>query len=195
MGGYEDGFFRALKFLIMLERSIFLIGYRATGKSTVGRIVADTLSIPFYDMDSVIQEDQGASVKEIVQAGGWERFREVERRVLKDLMSIKQPVVVACGGGAVLHGDLFETIMRSSVSVWLKADMDTILDRLSRDEATERLRPSLKDFMDTKEEVASILNERLHLYKKFSQFEIDTTCKKPSELSAEIVEKVRQGVK
>ncbi|MDI6790163.1 MAG: shikimate kinase, partial [Thermodesulfobacteriota bacterium] len=80
---------------------IVLIGYRGSGKSTVGRRLAERLSLPFIDTDTLIEEKAGITIKEMVEKKGWAYFRAVEKDVIRGLPGDKT-MVVAAGGGAIL---------------------------------------------------------------------------------------------
>ena len=77
--------------------NIVLIGYRCTGKTSVGRRISERLGIPFYDTDELIKEHTGKTIKEIVDDGGWEAFRAEERAVIRDLPSAED-AVISLGG-------------------------------------------------------------------------------------------------
>lgn len=165
-------------------RNIFLTGYRATGKSAVGRLLASRLGRPFLDMDRLIEERQGCTIKELVAARGWPHFREEERKLLAELAG-RAGLVVATGGGAILHRQAWAALRASGLVVWLTADRETICRRLAADAATEGQRPSLTG-RDIEEEVAGVLAERTPLYREGSDLAIDTACRSPEEIVREI---------
>ncbi len=165
---------------------IFLIGYRATGKTGAGKSLAKTLGCDFWDLDERIMAKEGASVKEMVSSQGWKYFRQRERAVLKEAVSAPGPMVVACGGGAVMHEDLWPEIKRSSMVVWLRARPETILKRLGSDPDTDALRPALIQSKTLKEEVESTLAARGPLYKKWADHEIWTDGRRIGEIVAEL---------
>ena len=158
----------------LIEKPVFLIGYRATGKSSTGKMLAETLDLPFYDMDAVIQKRAGKTVKEIVATQGWHGFRSLEKDLLEELMQLREPVVIACGGGAVLHDDLFRKVGKGIKVVWLMADVETVMRRLQTDPSTGELRPALQKDLKLKDEIKTTLEERLPLYREFSNYQVDT---------------------
>lgn len=158
----------------IIDKPVFLIGYRATGKSSTGKMLAEALELPFYDMDAVIQERAGKTVREIVDSQGWEEFRGLERQLLEELTALEKPAVIACGGGAVLHQDLFRKAGRGIKVVWLMADVETVTRRLKTDPATGELRPALQRDLALEDEIRTILEERISLYKEFSNYQVDT---------------------
>lgn len=160
---------------IDFNKKVFLIGLRATGKSSVGKLIAEHLNLDFYDLDEVIVKRCGKSIKEIVEDGGWKGFREIEREVLDHFLSLKEPVVVACGGGAVLHIDTWRNKKsRDDIVIWLDASIDEMVKRILKDSKTDEQRPSLIDGLSLKDEIKKVRDERLSLYKELSDITILT---------------------
>lgn len=112
-------------------RTIVLIGMMGAGKSTVGRRLAPRLGLPFKDADDEIESASGMTVSELFELHGEESFREGEARVMKRLLS-NQPLVLATGGGAVLHEKTRALIKNFAISIWLRADIDTLAQRATR---------------------------------------------------------------
>lgn len=100
------------------KTKIVLTGYRATGKTSVGRILAERLFFSFLDTDREIEKQQGKSISEMVAEHGWNYFRAVERDFLSSLLS-RENLVVAPGGGAILHREVWIKLMETSLVVWL----------------------------------------------------------------------------
>ncbi len=149
---------------------IVLIGYRAVGKTSVGRLLADRLGYDFVDTDQLICEMQAATVAEIVAKQGWEAFREYEKKAVA--VAVSQPrCVVSTGGGAVLHQELFEQIQRRDFVVWLYADCEVLAQRLAM--ATEGERPSLTG-TSIIAEMETVLGQRAPLYRRFSHLAVDS---------------------
>ena len=125
-----------------MDTKIFLIGGRATGKSTLGKLIAERLQIDFVDMDKLVEKRAGQTIREIVEQGGWQAFRQQEHALLAELCGTND-LIVATGGGAVVHQDLWPQIKNKSLVVWLKADSNTIRTRLTHDIKSQSQRPSL----------------------------------------------------
>lgn len=166
------------------ERNIILTGYRATGKSAVGRLLAQRLGRTFLDTDQLIEERQGCTIKELVAARGWPYFREVENKLLDELAG-GTGLVIATGGGAILHRQAWAALRASGLVVWLTADRETICRRLVDDVITEGQRPSLTG-QGIGKEVAEVLAEREPLYREGSDLAIDTACRSPEEVARKI---------
>jgi shikimate kinase len=175
-------------------RRIFLIGYRCTGKTTVGKALAQALNMDFLDLDDFIVQRAGRSIQELVSQHGWPYFRSLERQALKEVMNSPNSVVVSCGGGVVLHGELLPQIKASGLVVWLKADIATILDRLLKDLRTRHQRPSLMSGMQLEEETRHILKERLPLYEAWADVAVQTDHATVQEVVEEIRRVVSKGV-
>ncbi len=163
---------------------ILLTGFRATGKSLVGRLLADRLALDFLDTDALLCRLIGCSVADFVAEQGWSRFREMEERLLMDL-SRRSGAVIATGGGAVLHQQTWKALRRKSASIWLQADEQTIKRRLITDVHSEQQRPSLTG-MDPVLEIQEMLSERIPLYQCGSDFAIRTDGRSPRDLVEEI---------
>lgn len=155
-----------------MKEIIFLIGFRAVGKTTVGRQLADRLGFSFLDTDILICEKKGATVNDIVQAEGWDGFRRCEQEVLQGLGEQRR-CVIATGGGAILHRHLWPLLKEHGPVVWLTADPDILCQRILADSASDGLRPSLSG-IGVCEEVREILALREPLYRETADIIVDT---------------------
>ena len=127
-----------------IPASLVLVGLMGAGKSSVGRRLAQKLSLPFIDADAEIKSAAGCTIEDFFELYGEEDFRNGERRVIARLLD--GPVqVIATGGGAFMNQETREKIRDSGISIWLKADLDTLVDRVSRRGG----RPLLKDAAPT----------------------------------------------
>lgn len=141
---------------------LFLIGYRGSGKTTVGRLVADRLSWAFVDADSVLEERHGRTIREIFAAEGEASFRGKEAAVLADLCTCTD-TVIATGGGVVLREVNRALLKRHGLVAWLAADPATLLSRIQGDPTTAARRPDLAGGGLT--EVEQLLAAREPLYR------------------------------
>ncbi len=161
---------------------VVLIGFRATGKSTVGRLLADRLGLTFVDMDQVLIDRHGP-IDELVARHGWPHFRELERQLLEELAQ-KRGLVIATGGGAVLHRDFWPQILARYLVVWLQVPEAVIRERLLADSRTDSQRPALTG-ADPAAEIGRVLAERLPLYEASCHLALDGTVE-PSAIAAAI---------
>ncbi len=173
-------------------RRILLIGFRATGKSTVGRILARKVGWDFVDLDDYVEEKAGKSIREMVEEGGWEAFRKKEREALREF-SPRERLVLALGGGAVRHREEMESLRDGALVVWLCARPETILRRLSADPRTQTQRPSLTG-RSWEEEVVELLREREPLYRHFADLALCTDALSPEEIARKILEELKPRI-
>lgn len=152
--------------------NIFLIGYRCTGKTTVGRSLAKRLERLFIDTDLELVKEQGENISDIVSKGGWAAFREIENRVIQYVCE-RDNQVVATGGGAVLDEDNVKRMKDSGVLVWLRADIKTIEKRIIEDNTTRDFRPALTS-KGSVEEIQETLLARNPYYERAMDFSVDT---------------------
>lgn len=122
-------------------KPVVLVGMMGAGKTTVGRRLAMRLDLPFFDSDTEIERASGMSVSELFETHGETSFREGEARVMKRLLD-GPPHVLATGGGAVTHAETRNGIIEKAVSVWLKADVETLARRATRRDTRPLLRSS-----------------------------------------------------
>ncbi len=114
-----------------IARPIVLVGLMGAGKSTVGRRLAARLGLPFADADHEIEHAAGMAISEIFARFGEPHFRDGERRVIARLIE-GAPKVIATGGGAFVDDSTRALILQRAVSVWLKADVDTLVERVAK---------------------------------------------------------------
>jgi shikimate kinase len=122
------------------RRTIALVGLMGVGKSSVGRRLANALSLPFRDADNEVEAAAGRSIPDIFTELGEAAFREGERRVIARLLE-GPPHVLATGGGAFMNPETRKLIRAQAVSVWLKTDLDVLAKRVSR----KNTRPLIAD--------------------------------------------------
>lgn len=173
--------------------NVILIGYRATGKTTVGKQVAERLCCPFYDTDEEVERTTGKTVLDLVAEGGWGLFREKERSAISGL-SLKDGCVFALGGGAILEEENVRLLRRNGVFVWLMSDAGTIVERMRRDEKSRQQRPSLTG-KAAWEEVPAMLQWREEAYKKIAHFTVDTVRRNIEEVSLEVLRVLGERLK
>ncbi|MXZ76788.1 MAG: shikimate kinase [Acidimicrobiia bacterium] len=146
---------------------VALIGMMGSGKSTVGFWLAQSEGLRFVDLDAAIEERQGRSVPEIFEADGEDGFREMEQSELAACLAAPQPMVVACGGGAVLRAENRELLRHRAWVCWLRATIDTLGQRVRAGEN----RPLLGD--DPMADLAAIGAARAGLYTETAHEIID----------------------
>lgn len=143
---------------LVLDRPVVLIGLMGAGKSTIGRKLARTLELPFVDSDEAIEEAAGCSISDIFALHGEPAFRDLERKVITRLLT-GEMLVLATGGGAWMQPAVREVIRQHAVAVWLKADIDVLLERVSK----RSHRPILEKG-DKRAILTALMDERYPVY-------------------------------
>lgn len=151
---------------------IYLIGYRCTGKTSVGKKLAKKFGWPFVDADLALVEKYQTTISEIVSTQGWDSFREKETLVLKTLSNLDNHVI-ATGGGVILKKENVECMKKSGVIIWLKANRENIKKRMLEDQNTQDQRPSLTS-KKLDDEIKETLSSRNPLYEDAMKFSVDT---------------------
>lgn len=166
---------------------IYLVGFRATGKSTIGRLAAPELGMDFIDLDTLLCEEAGMSVDEIVAEEGWPGFRAREKNILLRTAYMSN-TIVATGGGAVMHQDVWPILKKGGVVVWIDATEDEVFRRLSK-KKNDSGRPALTD-QSLREEIASVLGERLPLYAKIADVTLTTDSGSVARVVSELISSI-----
>ena len=139
-------------------RPLVLIGLMGAGKSTIGRRLAREIGWRFVDSDEEIEAAAGCSVADIFAIHGESIFRDLEKRVIARLVG-EEPLVLATGGGAWMQAGVREIIKQHATSVWLRADIDVLTDRVSR-----RSHRPLLETGDKREILERLMGERYPVY-------------------------------
>ena len=167
-------------------RRIVLTGFRGTGKTEIGRILASRLNVPFIDTDDLIETKTGRSIPDIFHDEGEERFRSIEREVIASLPAAD--VIVSTGGGVICDPKNMEYLHRDSTVVLLSADLDTIEKRL-----IAKPRPPLTG-LTLHEEIAAMMDRRRKNYYASADFCVDTSETSPLLAGEKILSLLRTGV-
>jgi shikimate kinase len=162
--------------------NVVLIGYRGTGKSTVGRIVAARLGRSVVSTDAEIVRIAGQGIPEIVAQHGWDYFRDLESQVCRELAG-RDGLVIDTGGGAILRPQNVEALKKTGTLFWLTASVDTITKRIGRD--TQR--PSLTGTKSFVEEIQEVLRERTPKYEAVADHIIATDGRSVVQIADEIL--------
>jgi shikimate kinase len=154
----DYGMKRSILNTFSLTKPVVLIGMMGAGKTSVGRALADLLSVPFFDSDAEIEAAAGCSVAQIFADYGEDEFRRLERQVTIRLLG-GDVCVLSLGGGAFVDDETRERVKKTAFSVWIKVDRDILLKRV----AHHGHRPLLKGG-SPKERLEKILAERESVY-------------------------------
>jgi shikimate kinase len=169
----------------MTKENIYLIGLMGVGKTTIGRQLAKSLSVPFYDSDKAIEESTGVDIPTIFEFEGEEGFRDREQKMIQKLTQLRG-IVLATGGGAILREENRKLLKENGYVVYLQCSVDRILERTRRD--TQR--PLLKTD-NPKDRLQQLFEQRQPLYLSCANFRIDTGMLKSKTVVSRILEEFR----
>jgi shikimate kinase len=169
--------------------SLWLIGYRGSGKTTVASLLADRLSLPAIDADDEIERRAGRTIAAIFASEGEGAFRDLECLVVADLAEAARAgdeAVISLGGGAPLREENRKALRGAGPVIWLKASAETLLARIAADSTTASRRPSLTALQGI-DEVRSLLAVREPIYQACADRVIDADGRSPRQIVDEIV--------
>lgn len=148
----------------MIYKNIYLIGFRASGKTTLAERISLDTGLIFQDTDQELQEKAKMSIEKMIATHGWNYFRDLEEKILAET-AMHQDMIVATGGGIVLRESNRNILKdKKNLTVYLKADHGLILDRLKTDPSPDQ-RPPLS-ILSREQEVTEIMTQREPLYEE-----------------------------
>jgi shikimate kinase len=162
--------------------NIVLIGYRGTGKSVVGELLAKKLSLETISMDAEIVKKAGMAIPEFVAQNGWPKFRDLETEVALELAA-RDNIIVDCGGGVIERPENILALRANGIIFWLQASVDVIVSRIA--DSTER--PALVEGKTFTQEVAEVLARRTSMYSEAAQHIINTDEMTPEQVADSIL--------
>jgi shikimate kinase len=162
--------------------NIVLIGYRGTGKSVVGHLLARKLNRETISMDEEIVKKAGMPIPEFVEQNGWPKFRDLETEVAQELTE-RDNIIVDCGGGVIERPENISALCTTGVIFWLQASVDVVVSRIAG--GTER--PALTEGKTFTEEVEEVLERRTPLYSEAAQHIINTDDMTPDQVADSIL--------
>ena len=164
-------------------KNIYLVGFMGSGKSTVGKILAEKLNMNFIDIDKFIEEKEGMKIKDIFEQKGESYFRELERKQIEAIVN-QEGLVVSTGGGLGANLNNMNLMKKNGDVVWLDVSLNTVLDRLKNDQD----RPLLKQPI---EKIKQLFEERKNVY-RLANIRINADKKTPSQIVEEILTKIKR---
>ena len=165
---------------------IALTGFMGSGKSTVGRVLADFLGCPFFDLDTLVVREAGKDIPTIFSEDGEAAFRALEAKVLRKTVGkyAESTAVLSLGGGTLGTPASARLVAEKTVCIWLRAGVDTLTARLARGAAR---RPLLRDAPDLRARLADLLAAREATYEAVAHVTVDTDGLSPEEIADELI--------
>ena len=159
--------------------NIVLIGYRGTGKSTVGRILAERLRRRMVSTDAEVVSRAGLPIPKLVERYGWDHFRNLESAVCSEL-SREDSLIIDSGGGAILRDANVRALKQNGVLFWLTASPQTSRERIAADHG----RPSLTGTKSFVDEIAEVLAQRIPAYQAAADHVVSTDDRSAAEIAS-----------
>ncbi|WP_312765196.1 shikimate kinase [Epilithonimonas sp.] len=168
---------------------ISLLGYMGSGKSHISKNLNKKINFQLIDLDQKISEEHQQTIPEIFKNKGEIFFRKEEKRILENILNSKENIILSLGGGTPVYYDNMDLINRKSKSIFLRASVRTLTERVLLQKHSRPLISKLED-SDIPEFIAKHLFERNPFYSQ-AHFTIDTDSKEPNQISDEIIEALK----
>ncbi|WP_457621657.1 shikimate kinase [Persephonella sp.] len=163
-------------------KSIYLVGFMGSGKSTVGKLLAEKLGFRFVDIDQEIEKKEGKKIKDIFREKGESYFRDLEKRMIESFLESKN-LVVSTGGGLGADSENMRKMKENGTVIWLDTPLETVLDRCKDDDE----RPLLKK---DRYELEKLFEKRKDVYAQ-ANIKVNTEGKSPEQIVNEILGRLR----
>jgi shikimate kinase len=173
--------------MIELPSTIFLVGFMASGKSTVGPVLAAKFNCPFIDLDRLIEIESGSSIADLITRKGEEVFRRIETETLRKA-ALDARVVIAVGGGAIMAAENRRIMSQAGIAVWLDASFELCWQRIQQDNLVRPLAPDEKAARERYE-------NRLPLYRYAALHIPIEKDQPPDEIAESIIDRLRRDRK
>lgn len=167
---------------------IALIGLPGSGKTTLGRILARNLKIPFVDADATFEQHVGTSIRAFFEQNGENAFRELEAELLLKILSRETPSLIATGGGVILRADNRQNLKKYSTVFYLKAQPEDIAQRMHNDSA----RPLMQGF-DPAQRLRDLLQIRAPLYEQTAHYTVAGSRKASAQIARKMMMQIELG--
>lgn len=167
-------------------KNIVLTGFMGAGKTTIGKLLSEKLSFPFFDTDKIIEQNANMSIPEFFEKLGEKEFRNYEMEVVK-LLSGTEGCVISCGGGIVLNKTNIDLLSKNGIIVYLNASIDMILKRIVDD----KNRPIIAAMENPKDEIEKLFNKRKQFYQRYN-FSFDVDNLTPDTIVTNIINAVKE---
>jgi len=165
--------------------NIVLIGMRGSGKSAIGKKIAEILSYNFFDLDAELTTRLNKNIEQVISEEGWGHFRE-EEAITCESISHEKRAIIATGGGVILNEKNMKNLKENGIIILLTCDIGILKNRLAKDHKNVKNRPALTD-KNCESEIEHIWNQRKDLYHSHSNLTYDVS--EESENSADDITK------
>ena len=163
-----------------LKKNLVLLGMMGSGKSTIGYLLSKNLNLEFYDIDSIIEKQDGRKISEIFNTEGEVFFRKLEEKVSIKILKLKNKVI-SLGGGAFLNENIRKEVLSNNVSFWLNWKDNTLINRIKRNNK----RPIINN--SNKNEIKKLISKRLKIY-SMADFKINCEKFTKNEITRKILD-------
>ena len=172
---------------LLNDKKVFLVGFMAAGKTTVGKKIAKKLAVPFFDSDKEIENKFKMNINNIFDKYGESQFRKIEEKLILEYINNSKynNFIMSLGGGAFISETIRKEIRKNGLSIWINTDIEIIKSRINNKKNT---RPLLKKF-DTIEKLEKLMTERSIYYSK-ADIKIDTIKNSKEKMANLILEKI-----
>jgi shikimate kinase len=171
----------------LLTQPLFLCGMMGSGKSTIGKSLSEKLSVPFQDLDNLIERKSGKSIPEIFESEGEDRFREIERNLIVHLAQTAEGII-ALGGGTLQNQQITDHVKLNGWLVFLDCKPDTLFNRLK--ESSNRPMISSLSEENLKLKITTLLKHRLKFYEQ-AHFSVECDDKDVDTILEELIQKLK----
>ena len=163
-----------------LKKNLVLLGMMGSGKSTIGYLLSKNLNLEFYDIDTIIEKQEGRKIAEIFSTEGENFFRKLEEKVSIKILKLKNKVI-SLGGGAFLNENIRKEVLSNNVSFWLNWKDNTLINRIKRNNK----RPIINN--SNKNEIKKLISKRLKIY-SMADFKINCEKFTKNEITRKILD-------
>lgn len=172
---------------MIINKKIVFLGYMGSGKSSIAKLISEKLDLINVDLDNYIEKKENKSIRNIFKISGELYFRKIENKYLKDLLNSDNNKIISLGGGTPCYSDNIELIIESKCIIfYLRANVDTLANRLFNERDKRPLISRIKSKKDLKTFISKHLFERNQFYLK-SNFIIDVDKKTENEITNECI--------
>ena len=166
-----------------LKKNLVLLGMMGSGKSTIGYLLSKNLNLEFYDIDSIIEKQDGRKISEIFNTEGEVFFRKLEEKVSIKILKLKNKVI-SLGGGAFLNENIRKEVLSNNVSFWLDWKDNTLINRIKRNNNNNK-RPIINN--SNENEIKKLISKRLKIY-SMADFKINCEKFTKNEITRKILD-------